>query len=1188
MAVVATLSKGYDLDYIWKHVDRGPAKDAASYYIQASESGGEPPGRWWGPGAKALGFGHGQRIERKPYDLLFGERQAPDGTPLGRPPASGRKAADVYAALLAAEPHATAERRRELRQEAVRQARQGPLFFDLTISLSKSISIFHASLGENARLARQAGDLEGDQYWTALVTEVDDMIWQAVHAGFGYFQREAGYTRTGSHNTRVNGRETGQWREADLTVAHWLQHTSRDGDMQLHVHSQIAHVARTATDGKWRAPDSLGYNEHVGAVAAIVSQHLEEALSRRFGIQWVARDDGHGFEIKGIGGEMMRLFSSRRESITADLRDRAARFEQRYGRKPSQCELAHLAQAANFKTRAAKEEALDLAELHRGWADKLARTLGVSLASVAPSVWHDGSADARSRGPGDPGPVLTQLEISRAAQKAMALAQQEKSAWTRADLIKYLGRVLPRSGLDPAAAAALLEDLADRALRSEFEPVACLQAPEPAAVPRSLLRADGRSIYQRHGGVRYATHAQLSLEERMLALARAGGAPRMTRADAARALGADLPQLEAALAGRADDAHDAPGPRTCTGLRVDQAAAALSVLTDGSRVSVIDAPAGSGKTWVLAATGQVWAAAGLGRVIGITSSQSARNTLAAGVPESCNCAQFLGHLPGQRGARGPVRLRPGDLVLMDEASMVSNPDLADVISQAAAAGAKVILAGDTQQLQAVENGGGMSLLADALGYARLAEPVRFRAAWEQAASLRLRVGDTTVLVEYDQHGRIYGGEPEQMMDAAAAAYIALTLDGTDTLLMAADHALRRELSRRVRDDLIRLGVVQPGPAVRIADGATASTGDLIICTQNDHSVQAGEPGRTLANGDLLRIEAVTGAGLIVRRALDADPRTGQRRWTGPALPVRRLRQRRAGLRGHRPRRAGPHRDRRPGRDHRYRGPPARLRRPDPRHQHQPGLRVHRVPEARRPGPWPPSGARAGPLRPDPDRTTRHPRPGRPARPARRGAGRALRRPGTRRPAHLRHPGPAPCPDRRRSPGHPERHLDRRDRAHPRAALPGPAPEQPAARLPHRTRPPGAMAVADDARRRAGRPGRRAAPGRRDRRAGPGRSPRPGRRHRRPPAPPGRFGRPAPRGPVVRAGPRHRRSRTPRLRRRDRRPDGRPQRPDRRARRRQRPAMGGQRPGSGPRPSAGPAGLATPCQLPRGLAGTVRL
>ncbi len=99
MAVVATLSKGYDLDYIWKQVDRGPAKDAAGYYIQASETGGEPPGRWWGPDAMALGFQGGQWVERQPCELLFGERRAPDDTVLGRPPASGRKAADLYVAV---------------------------------------------------------------------------------------------------------------------------------------------------------------------------------------------------------------------------------------------------------------------------------------------------------------------------------------------------------------------------------------------------------------------------------------------------------------------------------------------------------------------------------------------------------------------------------------------------------------------------------------------------------------------------------------------------------------------------------------------------------------------------------------------------------------------------------------------------------------------------------------------------------------------------------------------------------------------------------------------------------------------------------------------------------------------------------------------------------------------------------
>ena len=42
MAVAATLTKGYDLEYIWKQVDRGPAKGAAGY-LQASEPAGNRP-----------------------------------------------------------------------------------------------------------------------------------------------------------------------------------------------------------------------------------------------------------------------------------------------------------------------------------------------------------------------------------------------------------------------------------------------------------------------------------------------------------------------------------------------------------------------------------------------------------------------------------------------------------------------------------------------------------------------------------------------------------------------------------------------------------------------------------------------------------------------------------------------------------------------------------------------------------------------------------------------------------------------------------------------------------------------------------------------------------------------------------------------------------------------------------------
>src|SRR5437016_14078592 len=117
--------------------------------------------------------------------------------------------------------------------------------------------------------------------------------------------------------------------------------------------------------------------------------------------------------------------------------------------------------------------------------------------------------------------------------------------------------------------------MADRALASEFEPVACLEAPEPAEGPASLLRADGRSVYQRHGGTRYATRAQLAMEERMVAQAGADAAPRVTRAQAAPGLGADPAPPEDALAGHAHareaedacDARDTQDTRMGSGLR---------------------------------------------------------------------------------------------------------------------------------------------------------------------------------------------------------------------------------------------------------------------------------------------------------------------------------------------------------------------------------------------------------------------------------------------------------------------------------------------------------------------------------------------------------------------------------------------------------------------------------------------
>jgi hypothetical protein len=76
------------------------------------------------------------------------------------------------------------------------------------------------------------------------------------------------------------------------------------------------------------------------------------------------------------------------------------------------------------------------------------------------------------------------------------------------------------------------------------------------------------------------------MEGRMLTQARASTAPKLAREQAAHALGADLARLESALTGAAPDTHAQPAQ---TGLREDQAAAALAALTDGRLVSLINA-----------------------------------------------------------------------------------------------------------------------------------------------------------------------------------------------------------------------------------------------------------------------------------------------------------------------------------------------------------------------------------------------------------------------------------------------------------------------------------------------------------------------------------------------------------------------------------------------------------------------
>jgi conjugative relaxase-like TrwC/TraI family protein len=921
VAVVVSIARGHDASYPFKTIGAADGatitgQRSAGYYLSAVEKGGEPAGTWVGNGAAELGFHDGDTVRREDFEPLYGQfldpRDPTGQTYLGSPPRVNAELAAIYQAKLAAQPGATADERMRLLAEA-RAEYEGPVgvqYFDTTFSVDKTISLAHASALASAVEARQAGDLATAAAWEARASGIWAEIEESVRLYIAHMQKEAGYVRTGHHGRRIDSIETGRFEDAhEIPVAMFPQHTSRNGDPQLHVHILWLNKVQTVRDGQWRSIDSRALYRNKGAGSALAAFALETGLARRFGFEWAYRPASKGRVVAGFPEKAIAQFSSRRAQITKTTLALAEQYEKERGHAPDQRALSSMRQFANARTRRGKEAgALDFAALLREWETTSRGAELGTLRDLARTIWPAAprartQTGTRAGGRSDARAELTQMaarlarrgELTHAQEHAamaagLAQAQEAKAAWTRADLVHCIGQHLPDHaiGRDQEHACQMLENLADQALAGEAgEPVCRLDAPEWPRVPDSLRRANGESIYHAHGSELYATRAQLSMEEQLLADARAEAAPHLAREQAAALLGADPAQLQTQLHAGAP----APDGVTQSGLRLDQATAAFLALTSPRRAELIVGPAGTGKTYTAARIGTAWREAGMGQVIGIATASAARNVLReAGIPVAENIAQFLGHLPGHREARGATSLGPGALIVLDEASTAAMPDLAAVLHHAARSGAKVVITGDHAQLGAVQAGGGMAMLARKLGYAQLTEAVRFRNGWEGSASLAIRGGDVSALATYDQHGRLHGGSYEEMAEQAARAYLAEYLTGTDVILTAYEHRECLDLSRRVQGYLLDWGHLQADTTTDLREGARAYVGDLIIARHNDNRLDAGRPRRTLSNGDLLRVDAVGDNQLTVSRLIRPDHAAGKRSWSAPFTITKRYTQ----------------------------------------------------------------------------------------------------------------------------------------------------------------------------------------------------------------------------------------------------------------------------------------------------------
>ncbi|MBS0474328.1 MAG: Ti-type conjugative transfer relaxase TraA, partial [Proteobacteria bacterium] len=160
--------------------------------------------------------------------------------------------------------------------------------------------------------------------------------------------------------------------------------------------------------------------------------------------------------------------------------------------------------------------------------------------------------------------------------------------------------------------------------------------------------------------------------------------------------------------------------------------AAFEHVTDNRGLSVVVGYAGTGKSAMLGVAREAWESAGH-IVRGAALSGIAAEGLEHGSGIVSRTIASLEHQWGQ----GREWLTSRDVLVIDEAGMVGTRQMERVLSLAADAGAKVVLVGDPQQLQAIEAGAAFRAIHERHGGVEISEVRRQHEGWQQDATRHL-------------------------------------------------------------------------------------------------------------------------------------------------------------------------------------------------------------------------------------------------------------------------------------------------------------------------------------------------------------------------------------------------------------------------------------------------------------------
>lgn len=581
--------------------------------------------------------------------------------------------------------------------------------------------------------------------------------------------------------------EYGYEAAVDAPIIKFFHRTSRDGDPQLHIHNVWINMV-VYKDGHITAGDNIELKRYGGALAANFRGNMIDSLKSKIG-QLVP---GMDFEkirkawgMVGFETELRDTWSKRTNTI--------AEMAEVLGYDKSKDREATV--NINRNTRLDKGELPPFEELVETWG-KEASEFGMDLNSV----------------------------IEKMAKAKVARDEELDKAWAAArEDASRIGIELP----EKRPVELIEEDVVDEAFNQLVE--------NEVAFSEREMRKHIYEAVQVYGGTAIQTRVydKIAGDEKLIQLGKKGPdtffstqdiidrewkmlakvdmmattAPALRRSMVERLIAEGKTVL---VKEKQTDGSFATVEKTLH-LTKKQADAVRYAAEEG-QIKVIEGRAGAGKSFTMGALVKALGEDGY-EVFGTAVAWKAVKVLCddTGIEFGGDKRGMAIHGLLEKWKAGKIDIGKQSAIIVDEAGMLSNRQMEDLVEMARSTGCRVVLTGDSRQLEAVQAGAPFRAISSIFGSFVLDEIIRQNHQWARKASVKLSMRETSdALREYHDRGFVhFVNGRDEVVDRAVGDMLQAMADKPDVscYIIAQTNAEVRKINTRVRAGMIARGLL---------------------------------------------------------------------------------------------------------------------------------------------------------------------------------------------------------------------------------------------------------------------------------------------------------------------------------------------------------------------------------------------